>query len=85
MVETGLDVYKGFATSLHLVAALRAMYPSDVRFLEQDGRYWFDMLTGSSHLRHAFEGGATVAEMLEVCEEESRAFQAASTTSWLYE
>jgi len=77
--------YKGFAAGLHLIAALRAMYPSAVRFLEQDGRYWFDMLTGSSYLRRAFENGATVAEMLEVCEEEARAFQAASTTFWLYE
>jgi len=77
--------YKGFAAGLHLIAALRAMYPSEVRFLEQDGRHWFDMLTGSPYLRRAFENGATVAEMLEVCEEESRAFQAASTTFWLYE
>lgn len=77
--------YFGFATGLHLIAALRAMYPTEVTFLEQDGRYWFDMLTGSTYLRRAFEQGATVTEMLEVCAEESRAFQAASAGFWLYE
>jgi uncharacterized protein YbbC (DUF1343 family) len=77
--------YLGFATGLHLIAALRALYPKQVIFLEQDGQYWFDRLTGSSYLRRAFEQGMPVAEMLEVCAEESRAFQAASTSFWLYE
>ncbi len=77
--------YLGFASGLHLIAALRAMYPSEVTFLQQDGRYWFDLLTGSSYLRSAFEQGQTVAEMLEVCNEEARAFQAASAPFWLYE
>jgi uncharacterized protein YbbC (DUF1343 family) len=77
--------YLGFATGLHLIAALRAMYPSEVKFIETNGRYWFDALTGSTYLRRAFEHGATVAEMLEVCDEESHAFQSASTPFWLYE
>ncbi|MFQ3536346.1 MAG: DUF1343 domain-containing protein [Aggregatilineales bacterium] len=82
---TDASNYLGFAAGLHLIAALRAMYPSQVSFLEQQGRYWFDLLTGSTYLRRAFEHGATVAEMLEACDEESRAFQAASAPYWLYE
>ncbi len=82
---TDASNYLGFAAGLHLIAALRAMYPSEVSFLEQQGRYWFDLLTGSTYLRRAFEHGATVAEMLEACDEESRAFQAASAPYWLYE
>jgi uncharacterized protein YbbC (DUF1343 family) len=78
-------VFEGYAFGLHLINTLLTLYPDRVKWVQHEDHYFFDYLLGTAYIRKSLERGVPVEDILEVCEDEARAFQAASAPFWLYE
>ncbi len=76
---------RGFAVGVCLVDLLRKKYPAEASWVETGGHNTFERLTGTRRLREALEQGQPVSELIEQCDAEASAFQAASAEFWLYE
>ena len=48
---TDRDQFKPVEAALHLIATARSDYPDQFEFLENSGRYFFDLLAGTDELR----------------------------------
>ena len=58
---TDRSSYRSFATALHVIKAIRDMYPDKFEF----HRDYFDKIMGTSKVREALEAGQTVPAVLE--------------------
>ena len=58
---TDRSLYRSFATALHVIKAIRDMYPDKFEFHKD----YFDKIMGTSKVREALEAGRTVPAILE--------------------
>ncbi len=67
---TDRRTYRPLETTLHLIAALRALYPAEFRFHEK----YFDTIMGTAKVRQALEEGQPVAAIVSSWQEGLRSF-----------
>ncbi len=74
-----------FELGLHLLHALRQLYPAELGWGQgRDGRFFVDLLFGSDRPRLAIEGGATVEEIMAEQAEELDRFREKRRAYLLY-
>ena len=71
---TDRDQFKPVALALHLIATVQRDYPDRFEFLENRGRYFFDLLAGTDTLRVRLMAGESAAEIVQSWEAEIEQF-----------
>ncbi|NPV80261.1 MAG: DUF1343 domain-containing protein [Firmicutes bacterium] len=70
------NTFRPVATALHMIEAIRKLYPDQFRFdrQAQDGRKSFDLLAGTDKIRIQFEQGASAYEIVTTWGEDLQRF-----------
>ena len=71
---TDRDQFKSVEVALHLIATARRDYPDHFEFLENGGRYFFDLLAGTDTLRLRLMEDESAAEIVQSWEAEVEQF-----------
>ena len=71
---TDRDQFKPVDLVLHLIATVQRDYPNRFEFLENRGRYFFDLLAGTDTLRMRLMAGESAAEIVQSWEAEIEQF-----------
>ncbi len=80
-------VFRPVTVGLHLLAALKTLYPADFAWLPQswEGAHpHIDLLTGTDGVRQAIDAGADVTELTAGWADAVAEFEQASRQYWLY-
>ncbi len=84
---TDRAVFRSVTVGLHLLAALKALYPADFAWLPQswEGAHpHIDLLAGTDQVRRALDDRVEVAALVESWAEEIQLFEDAGRRYWLY-
>jgi len=79
--------FRPVTVGLHLLAALKALYPADFAWLPQSwegARPHIDLLAGTDRVRRAIDAGVGVAELVEAWADGVTDFERTSRRYWLY-
>jgi uncharacterized protein YbbC (DUF1343 family) len=81
------EAFRPVRVGLHLLAALKALYPEDFAWLSQswEGAHpHIDLLAGTDQVRRALDGGADVADLVGGWADAVADFEKISRQYWLY-
>ena len=71
---TDRDQFKPVEVGLHLIATAQHLYPDDFHFLQNGGRYFFDLLAGTDEVRLILACGESPTTILQAWEGEVESF-----------
>lgn len=83
---TDRDIYRPVVTGIAAICAIKKLHQNEFAFLppNPEGRHFFDLLTGSSHVREAIESGNSPWDIAQSWHDELKTFCNSSTECLLY-
>lgn len=68
------EKFRAVKIGLGIVWVIKKLYPNKFSFISQNGKYYFDLLTGDTRIRNVIESSADFNEVLKIVDENLYSF-----------